>query len=416
MEHNRIFFSDILCGLEVTYSQLLSDVSSTRIVSPVCKHQSFYQVFKHIIVSMLSGVPITLLDGELTDDEVTGLLADETLLSSPEVDIDLRNISSIETLSSSLRQTRKDWRVTLYTSGTTGRPKRVSHSFQTITRNVRTDVSHASDVWGFAYNPTHMAGLQVFFQALFNCNSVIRLFGLSKEAIFSQIDHYGITHISATPTFYRLLLPCEGTFSQVKRITSGGEKFDSKTLKQLQKCFPQAKLTNVYASTEAGTLFASKGDEFTVKPELSHLVRVSNHELWIHQSLLGDSESFVLTDGWYNTGDLVEIVTLSPLTIRFISRKSEMINVGGYKVNPSEVEDVIRQIPNVQDVRVYAKDNRILGKVICCEIVAQSGEPIKETFVRHYLQTRLQEYKIPRLYRFVDHLTVTNSGKLSRQQ
>jgi acyl-coenzyme A synthetase/AMP-(fatty) acid ligase len=79
------------------------------------------------------------------------------------------------------------------------------------------------------YNPTHMAGIQVFFEALLNPNTMVRLFGLAKDDVFRAITKYNITHISATPTFYRLLLLANKVFMNVNRITSGGEKFDTKT-------------------------------------------------------------------------------------------------------------------------------------------------------------------------------------------
>lgn len=87
-------------------------------------------------------------------------------------------------------------------------------------------------------------------------------------------------------------------------------------------------MTNVYASTEAGTLFASAGNEFVIKEEMKNLVRVENGELLIHSSLLGKS-SLVDVDGdWYHTGDIIEIVHDIPLIFHFLSRKNEMINVG----------------------------------------------------------------------------------------
>lgn len=411
-----LFFADSELGQSWTYEQLLNDVRTTNSVGCVCQHTDYYQVLKHIVISMLACESVTLLDGELTQKEIDTLVGDDNDISpNTVVSVDLRHIDSVDLLLSTLRKTHPNWSVTLYTSGTTGRPKKVSHNFASITRNVRYGESHIHDIWGFAYNPTHMAGLQVFLQALLNGNSIVRLFGLPKEAILSQISQYGITHISATPTFYRLLLPCEQSFCSVKRITSGGEKFDAHTLMQLQQNFPNAKLTNVYASTEAGTLLASKGNDFVIKPELENKVKIVDGELFIHGSLLGQSSSFALNNGWYPTGDLIEIVDQSPLCIKFVGRRSEMINVGGYKVSPTEVEDAIRQLPQIHDVRVYSKENRILGKIVCCEIVVSDNQSITESEIRQHLQNRLQEYKIPRLYRFVEHLSVTSTGKVSRQ-
>ncbi|MCS7073714.1 MAG: AMP-binding protein, partial [Bacteroidia bacterium] len=276
---------------------------------------------------------------------------------------------------------------------------------------VKVSEHNKKSIWGFAYNPTHMAGIQVFFQALLNGNSVIRLFGINVKDIYNEIDNNGITHISATPTFYRLLLPCDKTFPTVERITSGGEKFNEKTFKQLNQVFPNSKITNVYASTEAGTLFASQNDIFSVRPEYESLIHIENNELLIHRSLMGNTGTNV--DEWYNTGDVIEIVSKNPLKFRFVNRKSEMINVGGYKVNPLEVEEAILALTGIKNVRVYSKSNSVLGNIICCEVVTNSNQ-ITESSIRAFLQSKIQEFKIPRVIRFVEELTTTRTGKLKR--
>lgn len=299
----------------------------------------------------------------------------------------------------------------MFTSGTTGIPKKVSHDFKSITRFVKVSERNEKSIWGFAYNPTHMAGIQVFFQALLNGNSIVRLFGLNTKDIYTEIKNNEITHISATPTFYRLLLPCSETFPSVERITSGGEKFNEKTFKQLNEIFPNAKITNVYASTEAGTLFASQNDIFSVRPEYEHLIHIENNELLVHSSLMGSTETNV--DEWYNTGDVIEIVSKKPLKFRFVNRKSEMINVGGYKVNPLEVEEAILALTGIKNVRVYSKSNSVLGNIICCEVVTNSNQ-ITESSIRTFLQSKIQEFKIPRIIRFVDELSTTRTGKLKR--
>ena len=258
-----------------------------------------------------------------------------------------------------------------------------------------------------------MAGLQVFFQTLLNQNPMIRLFGLDKVSIIREIKLNGITNISATPTFYRLLLPPEDICPSVLRITSGGEKFDGHALSLLQGMFPNARITNVYASTEAGTLFAAKGNEFILKEAMKHLVKVENNELFLHKSLMGESSNLKIESDWYATGDLIAVTNLDPFTFCFVSRKNEMINVGGYKVNPIEVEETVRLCAGVLDVSVYAKKNSILGNIVCCEIVRES-EDVTELSIREFLRNKLQEFKIPRFMKFVDKLQTTRTGKISR--
>ena len=299
----------------------------------------------------------------------------------------------------------------MYSSGSTGIPKKVKHSFKSITRFVKISERNAKSVWGFAFNPSHMAGVQVFFQALLNGNTIIRLFDLPANDIKRSIKENKITHISATPTFYSMLLPCDDSFPSVLRVTSGGEKYNSKTTSQLSLLFPNAKLTNVYATTETGTLLASENDIFRIKPEYEHLIRIENNELIINNVLMGNSDfSF---DEWYRTGDIIEVVANVPLKFRFVSRKSEVINTGGYKVNPLEVEEAIMEIPNIKNVRVYSRPNSILGNIVCCDVVCDN-DLIDELWIRTFLQKRIQEFKIPRFIRFVEKIAVSRTGKTKR--
>ncbi len=409
----NIFLANVEKNRIVSWSQLIEDIKNTNSFNPYCKSSDYYTIFKQIILSLLAGEEITLLDSDFTENELIKLTGYSNFedFNKPFSLTQTTGITDKKDLLNKLNSTSENWKITLFTSGTTGLPKKVSHNFSSISRFVRISEQNQNSVWGFAYNPTHMAGVQVFFQALLNGNSIIRLFGLNTEEIYSEIENHHITHISATPTFYKLLINTKHLFPSVKRITSGGEKFNDKVFEQLIKIFPNAKITNVYASTEAGTLFASHNDVFSIRKEFEDLIIIKNNELMIHKSLMGSSNLQI--DKWYDTGDLVEIISEQPLKFRFLNRKSEMINVGGYKVNPNEVEDAISSMQNIENVRVYAKSNSVLGNIICCEVVTKD-EQVTEASIRTFLQSVLQEYKIPRIIRFVEELTTTRTGKLKR--
>lgn len=409
----ELFYYDISQNQEIAWEKLFDDLNNTTDYNPYCCHQDNYLVFKHIILSLLLEKEIILVDFDFSEDEIQKLTGstDVNQYRFPISSSDKPDIKDKQDLINRIINVGPNWSITLFTSGTTGLPKKVVHTFQSITRFVKISETNKVNVWGFAYNPTHMAGIQVFFQALLNGNLIIRLFGISKEQIFDSIEKHTISNISATPTFYRLLLPAQGRFTSVNRITSGGEKFDVKTAEQLKQLFPNAKFTNVYASTEAGTLFAAIGNDFSIKPEMKTFVQIHDNELLIHKSLMGKSE--YSNSEWYHTGDIVKIVSENPLQFQFVSRKNEMINVGGYKVNPGEVEETIRKIEGIQDVRVFSKSNSVLGNIICCEVVKTSNE-IDEVSIRTFLQSKLQEFKIPRIIKFTNQISTTRTGKIKR--
>lgn len=408
-----VFLKDLQSDLVATWEFLINDINNSSIYNPYCKSSNYYTVFRQIILSMLIGEEIILLDSDFTESELikltghTEYLEFNTRIKKNEKPL----VSSKDDLIQKLSNTSEEWRMTLFTSGTTGIPKKVKHSFNSITRFVKVSERNKNSVWGFAYNPTHMAGIQVLFQALLNGNSIIRLFGLNNTDIFDELKNQGVTHISATPTFYKLLLPSSEVFQSVKRVTSGGEKFNERIVMQLNQTFPNAKITNVYASTEVGTLVASENDIFSVREEFERLIRIENNELLVHRDLMAETE--VEIDEWYNTGDIIEALSHKPLKFRFLNRKNDLINVGGYKVNPLEVEEAILALKGVANTRVYSKPNSILGNLICCEVVA-SDDNITESQLRAFLQSKIQEYKIPRIIRMVDEISTTRTGKLKR--
>ena len=304
------------------------------------------------------------------------------------------------------------FRLGLFTSGSTGLPKRVMHSWASLTRGLRVSPGHAADVWGFAYNPTHIAGVQVMLQALLNGNPLVDLRGLSRVEIEDRMAQHGVTHLSATPSFYRLLLPLKQPNTQVKRVSLGGEGSDEGLRARLQEAFPQAKIGNIYASTEAGSLFASEGGVFTVPASLAAHVRARDGGLELHRSLLAEFESGAVGD-WYATGDQIEVVSEAPLAFKLIGRDREWLNVGGHKVNPAEVEAVLLGCPGVREARVFGRPNSVLGTLLCAEVVA--GDAYAEGDVRKWLAERLQAVKIPRILNRVDTLQRSRTGKLARR-
>ncbi|MDZ7692670.1 MAG: AMP-binding protein [Balneolaceae bacterium] len=323
------------------------------------------------------------------------------------------SLNSYKDLKKAIQRESSTAEIKLYTSGTTGQPKGVDHNLKTLLKRIHIDDKHKDDVWGFAYNPTHMAGIQVFFQAFLNKNSIVRLFELDRSKIFTSINKYKVSHISATPTFYRLLLSKNEQFPNVIRLTMGGEGHGKKLENKLQKLFPNAEMRNIYASTEAGALFETTGEIFTIEDSLREKIKIEEDELILHRSLLAESMRKKVKEGWYNTGDLVEVVQKSPLQFRFKGRKNEMINVGGYKVNPNKVENVINEIRGVISSRVFSKDNRVVGKIVCCEVVIEDNG-LDEKEIRNVLKKRLNDYEIPRFFEFVDTVKKTNTGKIQR--
>ena len=392
-----------------SYDDLLKSLNEGTVYYPYYKTSDVYSYFVNLIKAIASGQPLVLLDSDINPSEIDGL--DESKVNVTE-SIATNSFQSMDEVVASVQNSKSE--ITIFTSGTTGQPKKVVHSIATLTRSVRIGDRYKGQIWAYAYNPTHMAGLQVFFQAFENQNTLVNVFNQSREYVYQQIHEKGITHISATPTFYRLLLPFEQAYESVIRVTLGGEKSDQHLYDSIMKIFPKAKINNVYASTEAGSLFAAKGDCFQIPEAIKDKFKVVEDELLIHKSLLGSSDSFKFTDDYYHSGDLIEWVDEAQGLFRFKSRKNELINVGGYKVNPGEVEVAIQSIEGVRQAMVYGKANSILGNVLCADVVQEPGFTLTELDIKKVLGSQLQDFKVPRRIKFVEEISLTRTGKMKR--
>ena len=392
-----------------SYDDLLQSLNMSSEYCPLYKTSDIYSYFVNLIKALAANKPLVLLDSDLNPAEIDGV--DEHLVNVKE-GIAKKSYMSMDEIVEAIQNSKSE--ITIFTSGTTGQPKKVLHTVATLTRSVRTGERYVGQIWAYAYNPTHMAGLQVFFQAFENLNTLVNVFNKQRSEVYELINKHNITHISATPTFYRLLLPFEQEYKTVVRVTLGGEKSDSHLYENIQKIFPKAKINNVYASTEAGSLFAAKGDCFQIPEKIRDKFEVVDDELLIHKSLLGKSDSFKFEGDYYHSGDLIEWVDKESGLFRFKSRKNELINVGGYKVNPGEVENILLSIDGVKQVLVYGKANSILGNVLCADIQLEDGVALTDVEIKKALRSQLQDFKIPRRIKFVEQMSLTRTGKLKR--
>lgn len=405
--NDRLFLKDE--DKEFTYSNLIAEINHRNYYYPKYQTTSLFDFYVNLLIGLVSNNTIVLLDSDISMSEINPSVSEGINVRK---DVKKSTILDFKDLIDQAISSSSE--ILIFTSGTTGQPKEVRHSFSSLSRAVKTGERFRDNIWGFAYNPTHMAGLQVFLQAFMNGNPIINIFNKSREFVLNAIKNEGITHISATPTFYRLLLPYESAYPSIKRVSLGGEKSGSALYDSIKLVFPNAKITNIYASTEAGTLFATQGDCFKIPDAIKDKFKIIDDELFIHKSLLGSSASFQMNGDFYASGDLIEWVDEDNRLFRFKSRKNELINVGGYKVNPSEVEEALRCNPAVREAYVYGKKNSILGNVLCADIIAEVGS-ISEADIRTSLKDRLQDFKIPRRIKIVEKLSLTRTGKMSRK-
>jgi acyl-coenzyme A synthetase/AMP-(fatty) acid ligase len=323
----------------------------------------------------------------------------------------------------------------LLTSGTTGMPKLVVHTLATLTGAIR-PASSSTDpiVWSTFYDVRRYGGLQIALRALLGTGSMVLSDAQETTADFllRAADHR-VTHLSGTPTHWRrALMSPQARAIAPQYVRLSGEIADQALLDQLAACYPRARIAHAFASTEAGVAF-EVGDGRAGFPAAligQHdggvQMKIEDDTLHIRSSRTGlrylGTGAPALADeaGFVDTGDVVE---LRDDRFHFVGRRGGVINVGGLKVHPEEIEAVINRHPGVRMSLVRARKNPITGAVVSADIVpaaafATVAEGDASAALRDDILTAcrgvLAPHKVPAVIRFVPTLSVAASGKVAR--
>jgi acyl-coenzyme A synthetase/AMP-(fatty) acid ligase len=318
----------------------------------------------------------------------------------------------------------------LFTSGTTGRPKLVVHTLSSLTGPLDDGLGTTPDaVWSTFYDIRRYGGLQILLRALLGGGSMV----LSQadepvRAFLTRAGRYGVTHISGTPSHWRAALMSGAAYRMSPRyVRLSGEVADQAILNSLSATFNTADIAHAFASTEAGVAFdvrdGGAGFPATLIGRMggSAEVRVVDGSLRIRSTrtalrYLGTYRFPIDHDGFVDTGDMVD---LRADRYYFVGRREGVINVGGEKVHPEEVEAVINQHPAVKMSRVWGRPSAITGALVVADIVlqvtnVQDAFPSVKEEVRSLCKDALPPHKVPILFRKVASLSIAGSGKLAR--
>ncbi|AWJ91155.1 AMP-binding protein (plasmid) [Azospirillum baldaniorum] len=305
--------------------------------------------------------------------------------------------------------------VLLETSGTTGTPKLIRHDFQRLRGRLR-GAADPDARWLLAYEPAAFAGLQVILTALAAGATLVSAPGAAAGELARLAVRHAVTHISATPSFWRaFLLALDGEAPPLAVVTLGGEVADQPLLDRLAECFPNAKLRHIYALTEAGALFAV-GDGQAGFPAAWLDGGIDGVGLRLSDGVLEVSSPRAMLgygDGWLSTGDVVEVRGDRAL---FAGRLDGRINVGGVKVSPEVVEQVLLDVPGVRDALVQAAANPVTGHILTALVVPAPG--VEEAVLRAAIRTAVADLPPaarPRLVTMTGSIALGAAGKKTRK-
>ncbi|KGN36926.1 AMP-binding protein [Knoellia subterranea] len=346
----------------------------------------------------------------------------ETLVTSrtrvtPDLGADLRaeglalvsgDLSQVEP--ATLERDAQPGRIWLLTSGSTGRPKRVAHTLDSLT-TVGGDQPARTWLCPYAH------GAYAWWQVV-----TLGLTVPGQDVVFIEPDELdtwprmaldaGVTAASGTPTFWRQALyrdPEAVAALPLEQVTLGGEPVDQAILDRLIELFPKARVSWIYASSEAGASIAV------------HDGKAGFPEAWLDRDTPGrprlsivDGELVIASpkrgegiDEHLRTGDRVEVVDGRVLITGRLA--SDEINVGGSKASASQVRDVLQSHPAVAWASVKGRKAPIVGNIVTAEIV--TTEPVSDDELSAWARERLPEYAVPRRLRFLDAIPIKETLK-----
>lgn len=326
---------------------------------------------------------------------------------------------------------RSEW--ILLTSGTTGLPKLVVHTLETLAGAIDPeDRPPKSAVWSTFYDIRRYGGLQILLRAVLTRTSLV--LSSAQEPVyrfFARCADHGVTHISGTPSHWRrALMSPSAQLIAPENVRLSGEIADQPILNSLRAAYPGARIVHAFASTEAGVAFEVTDGRAGVPS--STLENTPEVEMKLHdgslrirsnrnaQCYLGIGVPALKDkDGFVDTGDILE---LRGGRHYFVGRRDGVINVGGYKVHPEEIESVINRHPAVRMSLVRTKKSPVTGALVIADVVLQQGQPDVECNGRSlredillFCRETLSSYKIPAAINFIPELSIAESGKLLRR-
>ena len=291
----------------------------------------------------------------------------------------------------------------LFSSGSTGKSKAAVHDLVSLLEKFKVPRHSLRTVPFLLYD--HIGGVNTMLYTLSNAGCMVTVQERSPDSVLSAVEKYKVELLPTSPTFINLVLLSEAykryDLASLKTITYGTEHMPESTLKRIHEILPDVRLLQTYGLSELGILRSKSKDSDSLWVKVGgegFETKIVNNILWIRaeSAMIGylNVPNPFDEDGWFNTGDLVEV---DGDYIRFLGRESEIINVGGEKVYPVEVESMLQSLEGVEGVTVSGESNPITGQIVKALVKLNTEETSSEfrTRMRAFCRDKLPNYKIP---------------------
>jgi len=291
----------------------------------------------------------------------------------------------------------------LFSSGTSGTPKAILHNFEIIISRFTIQKKPFSVVTFLMID--HFGGLNTIFGILCSGGTAVTLEDRSVYKVCKAIEDYSVEILPTTPSFLTMLLASNllnvFNFSSLKKITYGTEIMPNVTLTKLRNLLPNIIFQQTYGLSEVGVLQSKSKNDGSLWFKLGGNgfdLKIVDNILWIKSkfSMIGyiNYPNSFDEDGYFNTQDIVEN---DGEYFKIIGRNSDIINVGGQKVYPAEIENILLEDENVLDVLVFAEIHPFIGNIVVAKLQLSFNEELKEikSRLRKKCILKLSSYKIP---------------------
>ena len=309
----------------------------------------------------------------------------------------------------------------LFSSGSTGKPKAMVHNLDTLISSFEAKKPHKLNMLLFLLFD-HIGGINTLLNILATLSTAIIPRERNSDEICALIEKYKISVLPSNPTFLNLILMSNAhkkyDLSSLKMITYGTEAMSESLLARLKATFKKVKFLQTFGTSETGILNTSSKSSNSTYIKLNDAeYKIINGELWIKSKtqILGylNADMSAFKDGWFKTGDLV---LRDAEYLKIVGRSKELINIGGKKALPSEIESVIMELENIADCVVYGEKNAITGQSVSCDVVLKNTMAKDELkkLIRSTCASKLERYKIPSKINVVEKIAFTNRFKKVR--
>lgn len=330
----------------------------------------------------------------------------------------------------------------IYTSGTTAEPKGVPISPSMIeftTKNIVKVLGYSnSDIDVLPLPLYHSFGLGCFHTSLFVGSTLVLLKNANNlELILESLKRYHATTLAVIPATLTKFLKfdikiLEEHFSNMRLIITNSTSIPKNTIQSFQQILKNGYLATYYGLTEASRstfmIFdKTNGREESVgRPAPGVQIKIVNEnqdfsqvgEVWIKGNNVikkywnNNEADKNIVDGWLRTGDIGYLDEDGYLFLK--GRSDDIINVGGEKVVPYEIEEIVKQIPGIEDVVAFGVYHEIFGQIIKLNVVISKGSKIDKYTILNYCMKNLERFKIPSKIDFVESIPKTDYGKIKR--